>query len=93
MSRNLKSRVEIVAPVEDPALRAQVRHLLDLQLADGRDAWDMQPDGTYVQRVPAHGERTKSSQQQLIELAEKRHRQATRLKRRKIKGLRSRNQG
>jgi len=93
MSRNLKSRVEVVAPVEDPALRAQLRTILDLQLEDGRDAWAMQPDGSYVQRTPAQGERVKSSQQQLIEMAEKRHRQATRLKRRKIKGVRGRNRG
>jgi len=48
----------------------------------------MQPDGTYVQRQPGPGEK-KSSQQLLIEYADKRFKQATRLKKRKPKGLRA----
>src|SRR5271156_2908971 len=37
MKRNLESRVEVVVPVEDPALREQLRHILDLQLNDQRN--------------------------------------------------------
>lgn len=88
MTRNLVSRVEVVAPIEEPALRDQLRQMLDVQLADQRSGWDMQPDGTYVQR---QGERARSSQQQLIEVAERRFKQATRLKMRKPQGLKSRN--
>ncbi len=40
MKRNLESRVEVVAPVEKPALRAELRYLLDTQLTDQRSAWD-----------------------------------------------------
>ncbi len=90
MQRNLKSRVEVVAPVEAPASREQLRQLLDMQLADQRDAWDMQSDGSYIQRHPKPGEKTKSSQLQMIEIAERRFRQATRLKRRKPKGISAR---
>jgi polyphosphate kinase len=52
MTRNLESRVEVVTPVDHPALREQLRQILDLQLQDRRNAWDMQPDGSYVQRTP-----------------------------------------
>jgi hypothetical protein len=47
----------------------------------------MQPDGTYVQRIPEVEEQAKSSQQILIERAEKHYKQATRLKKRRTKGF------
>jgi len=47
---------------------AELRVHLDLQLADRRSAWDMQPDGSYVQRAPAH-EYQISAQNALIERA------------------------
>jgi polyphosphate kinase len=50
MQRNLESRVEVCVPVEAPKLRKQLRQWLDLQLANKRNVWEMQPDGTYVQR-------------------------------------------
>lgn len=56
MHRNLDDRVEAVAPVEDPDLRTYLRTHLDTLLADNRLAWDMQPDGSYVQRTPGEGE-------------------------------------
>jgi polyphosphate kinase len=89
MQRNLESRVEVVVPVENPAMRRELRHVLDAQLADPCSAWDMQPDGSYVQRMPAGKTRSKArnSQQQLIEYAEKRYKEATRLRRRKPKGM------
>ena len=68
MTRNLESRVEVVAPVERPALRAQLRHILDLQLGDRRNAWDMRSDGTYVQRTPAPGESQAGAQERMVEV-------------------------
>ena len=88
MRRNLRSRVEIVAPVEAPELRAELRMVLDTQLADRRSAWDMRPDGSYVQRQPAGEDDRRSSQSELIRWAEDRHWEATRLKRRKPRGIR-----
>ncbi len=41
MGRNLDSRVEVHAPVENPELRQELRLILDVQLADQRSAWDM----------------------------------------------------
>lgn len=51
MSRNLDRRVEIMFPVEDAKLKKEVKHILDVQLADNVKAQLMQPDGSYV-RVP-----------------------------------------
>ena len=53
MDRNLSRRVEAVAPVEVRALRERLWEILQLQLADERNAWQMQSDGTYVRRTPA----------------------------------------
>jgi polyphosphate kinase len=52
MTRNLDSRVEAIAPVEDPDLRDQLRFVLEVCLADNRRAWEMRPDGSYVQHRP-----------------------------------------
>ena len=52
MYRNLNNRVEAITPILDPELQKRLRHILDIMLADQRQAWDMQPDGAYVQRTP-----------------------------------------
>ncbi len=85
MKRNLESRVEVVVPIEDPSLRAELRDVLDTQLVPNRDAWEMQPDGTYVHLAPARGQ--KSCQQVMINHAQKRHKKASRLRKRRPKGF------
>jgi polyphosphate kinase len=52
MPRNLDRRVEVVAPIEDRSLHPRVCSLLETSLADNRTAWDLQPDGSYIQRKP-----------------------------------------
>ena len=86
MKRNLEQRVEIVVPVETPALRADLRTVLDLHMADERSAWDMQPDGTYVQRRSEDPD-APGCQQKLMALAENRLRVAMRLRRRKPQAI------
>jgi polyphosphate kinase len=86
MKRNLESRVEVLVPVEEPALQRELRHLLDTLLADTSDAWRLGPDGDYERIRPGDGEAARCAQQVLTERAIKQHHQATRLKRR---GLRS----
>jgi polyphosphate kinase len=56
MTRNLNRRVEAIAPVEDPQLQAELKEILAILLADNRQAWDLGPDGQFVQRRPADGE-------------------------------------
>jgi polyphosphate kinase len=68
-------------PVDDARLQAELRFILDTQLSDQRGAWDMQSDGSYVQRA---GLNAKHSQQQTIERTERRLKEATRLRRRKV---------
>ena len=46
MPRNLDRRVEIAFPVLDPALRAQIAAVLDVQLGDTVKARRIRPDGT-----------------------------------------------
>jgi polyphosphate kinase len=87
MQRNLEKRVEVLIPVEDARLQAELRHVLDTQLSDQRGAWDMQSDGSYVQRT---GMAAKHSQSQLIERTERRLKEATRLRRRKVQSTPSR---
>ncbi|MDP9201012.1 MAG: polyphosphate kinase 1 [Gemmatimonadota bacterium] len=52
MPRNFDRRVEVVAPIEDRSIHPRVCALLETCLADNRLAWDLHPDGTYVQRKP-----------------------------------------
>ncbi len=87
MRRNLKSRVEILIPIEVPAHQRELQAILDVQLSDQRGAWDMRPDGSYVQRRPESRQRAISCQQALIAAAEKRHTEANRLRKRKLKGI------
>jgi polyphosphate kinase len=72
MVRNLEYRVEVVVPVEEPSLQAELQTILDLQLADNAKAWDMRSDGTWEKRVPAAGEPRRASQEQLMERARNR---------------------
>jgi polyphosphate kinase len=72
MKRNLEARVEVLCPVETPLLVREIRAILDIHLLDTRSAWDMQPDGSYLQRMPAEPAATAGSHCQLIERAEKR---------------------
>ncbi|MGE0919200.1 polyphosphate kinase 1 [Trichlorobacter lovleyi] len=87
MKRNLESRVEILVPVESLALQQQLRELLDAHVADQRYAWEMQPDGSYLQRQPASGQEQSGLHQLLIAQANQSAREAQRLKRRVTKLL------
>lgn len=52
MPRNLDRRVEAVTPVEDPVLVQELKDILDLMLADNRQAWELAEDGVFTQRTP-----------------------------------------
>jgi polyphosphate kinase len=69
MPRNLTRRIEAVAPIEDPIHRQTVLGLLELMLRDHRQAWELRPDGTYVQRRPTGPDEEPGTQAMLIELA------------------------
>ncbi|MFB1488215.1 MAG: polyphosphate kinase 1 [Thiocapsa sp. C3-sup] len=84
MGRNLDSRVEVHAPVENPELRQELRLILDVQFADTRSAWDMDSDGIYTQRTP-EDENAKGAQETLIGVAEKRLAAAAKHKEKKVR--------
>lgn len=71
MKRNLEARVEILCPVEQPELTSELRTIFEIHLAEQRSVWDMQSDGTYVQRQPVDW-KTEGSHRLLIARTEKR---------------------
>ncbi len=87
MTRNLESRVELVTPVEDPALQDELRNIFEVQLKDQRSVWDMKPDGSYVQRQPKGEDDAETCQDAFIARAEKRQAEANRLRRRKPRAI------
>jgi polyphosphate kinase len=62
MPRNLDRRVEAVTPVEDPDILQSLKDILNILLEDNRQAWELQPDGSYVQRRPGANEPERSAQ-------------------------------
>ena len=68
MPRNLDKRVEIMFPVEDPALKEQVVHILKVQLEDNVKAHILQPDGTY-EKIDKRGKVLVTAQKQFCEEA------------------------
>jgi polyphosphate kinase len=67
MPRNLDSRVELVAPVEDPELRAEMLDALERCFADDESSWELGSDGSWTRNVPAEGG-GRSVQRELREL-------------------------
>ena len=76
MHRNLSERVEAAVPIAGRRLRARLWEILDVCLADRRQAWEMQADGSYVQLSPEPGRTAGSegTQETLMRRALARHR-------------------
>ncbi len=64
MPRNLDSRVELVTPVEDPELRAEMLDMLELCFAENANAWELGNDGDWT-RISADDEESRSVQAEL----------------------------
>jgi polyphosphate kinase len=67
MPRNLDTRVELLAPVDDEGLRAELIDALERCLADDTDAWELGEDGTWTRRRPADPEHPRNAQRELME--------------------------
>lgn len=50
MYRNLSNRVEVAVPIRDRDARRKLHRIFEVALQDQRNAWDLQPDGTYMLR-------------------------------------------
>jgi len=66
MDRNLDGRVETLFPLEEALHRRRVRRVLELQLADTVNAWELKPDGSYARVTAAEGKPALDSQALLI---------------------------
>lgn len=69
MPRNLNRRVEAITPIEDPELIKNLEEILGIMLADHRQAWDLLPDGSYIQRQSPDSSRELNCQKVLVEMA------------------------
>ena len=61
MPRNLERRVEILFPIEKPALQEKLKTILECQLKDSVKASVLQPDGSYV-KVDKRGKEVYNAQ-------------------------------
>ncbi|HET9185754.1 MAG TPA: polyphosphate kinase 1 [Solirubrobacterales bacterium] len=64
MPRNLDSRVELVAPVEDPDLKVELLDVLERAFADNTNSWELGGDGIWSRRSPG-GEERRNLQEEL----------------------------
>ncbi len=85
MKRNLEARVEVLCPVESPLLTKELRIVFDTHLADHRSAWDMQSDGSYLQRMPLENDDAEGSHGLMIARAERRQKEVLKQKSKKSK--------
>ncbi|RCJ15684.1 RNA degradosome polyphosphate kinase [Nostoc sp. ATCC 43529] len=69
MRRNLDRRVEVITPIKDPDIAKDLQEILGIMLADNRQAWELQADGTYIQRRPYDDSPEANSQKILLNMA------------------------
>jgi polyphosphate kinase len=69
MTRNLSRRVEAVTPIESPEIFRDLQEILGVMLADNRKAWELQSDGSFIQRKPQKGEEANSTHDIFMEMA------------------------
>ena len=55
MPRNLDGRVEVLVPVEDPALKRRLEEVLDVNLSDRSQAWVLEPEGVWRKLAAGDG--------------------------------------
>ena len=73
MPRNLDKRVEILFPVEDEDLKKEVRHILEIQLADTLKAHELKADNGY-EKIDKRGKALLCAQEYFCEEAGQRAR-------------------
>jgi polyphosphate kinase len=75
MHRNLSERVEAAVPITDRRLRARLWEILEVCLTDRRNAWALEPDGSYVQLQPdsEDGAQSEGTHATMMRLALARH--------------------
>ncbi|MFM9160327.1 MAG: polyphosphate kinase 1, partial [Dolichospermum sp.] len=69
MRRNLDRRVEVITPIKDQDIAKDLQEILGIMLADNRHAWELQPDGNYIQRCPGDNCPEANSQKTIMSMA------------------------
>jgi len=72
MPRNLDGRIEVLAPVEDVRLRAEIAGIFEALLSDTRFSWALDAAGAWNRTMPVSGKRPISAQDALMANALKR---------------------
>jgi polyphosphate kinase len=62
MHRNLHNRVELICPIHDSKIKEKIWDYLEVLSLDNRRAWDLESDGTYIQRKPQKEDQEMGSQ-------------------------------
>ncbi len=70
MPRNLDRRVEAITPIQDQDIAKDLQEVLGIMLADNRQAWELQPDGSYIQRFKNDNSPESSSQLTLMAMSQ-----------------------
>jgi polyphosphate kinase len=68
--RVLIGRVEALVPIEDPEIARDLHEILGIMLADNRQAWELQSNGSYLQRQAPLGGEVISTHQILMKMHE-----------------------
>jgi len=63
MTRNLDKRVELMTPIDEPALREELEHILETGFKDNVKARELNVDGTYHRISPKRGAKALRSQE------------------------------
>jgi polyphosphate kinase len=77
--RNLKQRVELITPIEEPELQERLIQNLEDALNDNRLAWELEADGTYRLRRPDREETVLNFHETLMKQARKRAKAARKI--------------
>lgn len=78
MTRNLDKRVELMTPIDEPALREELEHILETGFKDNVKARELNVDGTYHRISPKKGTKALRSQEILYTEATAKSSRATR---------------
>ena len=65
LNRNTQRRVELFVAPRSAHVRAQLRHIMDLQQRDTTNSWRMQPNGSYVRVTKNQPEQSVCAQEEL----------------------------
>ena len=78
MQRNLDHRIEVLVPVENARVRAEIHAILDSALADDTNAWILSAAGEWERATPAKAEKRHSHHETTMQRSLKRARRGAR---------------